>query len=204
MDAASQAPPSVTRREIESMDLFEAIDTRRSIKRFTDREVSREEVERLIDAAIQVPNHRMTEPWRFAVLGEAAREAYARRRGILKAQNAPPSDARAVIEEKVYWETAAVPAMIAVLSAVHEDPTIHEEDLAAVWMAVQNLSLAATALGLGTHIRTGPITEDWEVQKVVGAMPGERLCAIVYLGAPAETPDPKPRTGAKEKTTWLP
>ncbi|HSM35933.1 MAG TPA: nitroreductase [Longimicrobiales bacterium] len=185
------------------MDLFDAVETRRSIKRFTDRDVPREDIERLIDAAIQVPNHRLTEPWRFAVLGERSREAYARRRGVLKAQNAFEGEARAVIEEKVYWETAAVPAIIAVLSAVDEDPIVHEEDLAAVWMAIQNLSLAATALGLGTHIRTGGVTEDWEVQKIVGAAPGERLCALVYLGAPAETPDPKPRTDAGERTTWL-
>jgi len=185
------------------MDLFEAIDTRRSIKRFTAREVPREQIERIIDAAIRVPNHRLTEPWRFAVLGDRAREAYARRRGVLKAGNAPEGEARAVIEEKVFWETAAVPAIIAALSAVHEDPAVYEEDLAAVWMAVQNLSLAATALGLGTHIRTGTVTEDWEVQKIVGAKPGERLCALVYLGAPAETPDPKPRLSPESKTTWL-
>jgi nitroreductase len=185
------------------MNLFEAIDTRRSIKRFADRDVPREVIARLIGAAVKVPNHRLTEPWRFAVLGDRAREAYARRRGVLKAQNAPEGEARAVIEEKVYWETAAVPAIVAVLSDVNEDPVVQEEDLAAVWMGIQNLSLAATALGLGTHIRTGTVTEDWEVLKIVGAVAGERLCALVYLGAPAETPDPKPRTDPAERTTWL-
>ena len=58
------------------MDVLEAIDTRRSIKEFTGRPVTREEIERLLEAAVQSPNHRMTEPWRFYVLGREARRAY--------------------------------------------------------------------------------------------------------------------------------
>lgn len=185
------------------MDIFEAIDTRRSIKRFRAREVAPEELRRLIDAAIMAPNHRMTEPWRFVVLGPRSREAFARRRGRLKAQNAAEGDARVVVEEKVFEDTAAVPAIVAVLSEVSEDPIVRDEDLAAVWMAIQNMSLAATSLGLGTHIRTGMMTEDWEVQRIVGARPGERLCALVYVGEPADTPAMKPRAGAQAKTTWL-
>jgi nitroreductase len=185
------------------MDLFEAIATRRSINRFQDREVSRDEIARLIDAAIMAPNHRMTEPWRFVVLGDGSRTLFARRRGRLKALNAPEGEARDVIEEKVFQETAAVPAIIAVLAEVDEDPTVHEEDLAAVWMGIQNMSLAATGMGLGTHIRTGTMTEDWEVQKIVGANPGERLCALVYVGAPALTPAAKQRTPGSDRTTWL-
>ncbi len=185
------------------MDLFEAIDTRRSIKRFRERPVLRDAIERLIDAAVMAPNHRMTEPWRFVVLGPRSRQAFARRRGRLKAQNAAEGVAREVIEEKVRAETAAVPAIVAVLSEVSEDPVVRDEDLAAVWMAIQNISLAATGMGLGTHIRTGMLTQDWEVQKIVGAEPGERLCALVYIGEPAETPTAKSRASGGAKTTWL-
>ncbi|MEN8375962.1 MAG: nitroreductase family protein [Gemmatimonadota bacterium] len=185
------------------MDLFEAIGQRRSIKRFSDREVGRDELARLIGAAIMAPNHRMTQPWRFVLLGPRARVAYARRRGELKARAAAADTVRAAVEEKVIAATLGVPAVVAVLSSVDEDPHVCEEDFAAVWMAIQNLALAATATGLGTHIRTGAVLEDWGVQKIVGAEPGERLCALVYVGEPADTPDPKPRADAASKTTWL-
>jgi nitroreductase len=68
------------------MTVLEAIATRRSIKAFTDREISREEIERLLDAACQAPNHRMTEPWRFYVLGPEARAAYGAALGARKAK----------------------------------------------------------------------------------------------------------------------
>ena len=52
-----------------NMNLLDSINSRRSIKTFTDRPVSRGEIEQLLTAACQAPNHRMTEPWRFYVLG---------------------------------------------------------------------------------------------------------------------------------------
>ena len=59
-----------------TMDTLDAIRGRRSIREFTDREITRDEIERLFEAAAQAPNHRMTQPWRFYVLGPEARRAY--------------------------------------------------------------------------------------------------------------------------------
>jgi len=58
------------------MRATDAIRTRRSIKRYTDRALTRDEIESLLDAAALAPNHRLTQPWRFYVLGPNAREAY--------------------------------------------------------------------------------------------------------------------------------
>ena len=58
------------------MQISEAITQRRSIKRYSDRPVSREEVETVLAAAVLAPNHRLTQPWRFYVLGPQARHAY--------------------------------------------------------------------------------------------------------------------------------
>ena len=57
------------------MSILDSINARRSIKTFTDRPVSREEITKLLDAVCKDPNHRMTEPWRFYVLGPEARRA---------------------------------------------------------------------------------------------------------------------------------
>ncbi|HEX6943656.1 MAG TPA: nitroreductase family protein, partial [Gemmatimonadaceae bacterium] len=68
------------------MDLSEAISSRRSVRQFSDRVITRAEIERMLDAAVQAPNHRLTQPWRFYVLGPDARRAYGAVLGARKAK----------------------------------------------------------------------------------------------------------------------
>ena len=68
------------------MSIFQTIHERRSIKEFTARTVTQEEIEQLLEAVVQAPNHRMTEPWRFYVLGPKARYAYGAALGRRKAK----------------------------------------------------------------------------------------------------------------------
>ena len=49
-------------------DITEVIRTRRNIKEFTDKSISRSEIETLLELATWAPNHRNTEPWRFVVV----------------------------------------------------------------------------------------------------------------------------------------
>src|SRR5262249_13627396 len=154
---------------------------------------SREQIESLLAAAVLAPNHRLTEPWRFYVLGPAAREAYGRVLGGRKAKKIDdPAAAQATINA-VAAEHRALPAMTVVAMAQNTNPEIAEEDYAAAMMAVQNLSLLAVAMGLGTHIKTGAVMADPAARAAVGVRDDERIVAIVNVGAPAETPAPKPR-----------
>lgn len=186
------------------MDVFDAIESRRSIKRFTDRPVSREDVGRLLEAFTRAPNHRMTQPWRFYVLGPEARREYGTALGARKAKKVEDPAAAAAVREKVAREQIAVPAMIAVAMVQDESPEVREEDYAAIFMGLQNLSLAAEAMGLGTHIKTGAVMDDPDTRRSAGVRDGERIVAIVHVGEPAQVPDAKPRTSAAELTTWLP
>jgi nitroreductase len=186
------------------VDVFEAIAVRRSIKRFGDREVTRAELEALLDAVTAAPNHRLTEPWRFYVLGPGAREAYGRALGERKARKVEDPEAAALVREKVAREHAEVPAMIAVAVVVDENPEIREEDYAAVFMGLENLSLAAVALGLGTHLRTGAVMDDPAARAAVGVADGERIVAVVRVGEPAEVPDATARGSAAGLTEWRP
>ncbi|HEX7091500.1 MAG TPA: nitroreductase [Longimicrobiales bacterium] len=185
------------------MDVLEAIRTRRSIKRFADRPLTREEIEPLLEAAVLAPNHRMTEPWEFLVLGERARRAYAEALGRRKARRVEEETAKAAVRAKVMGEVMGVPAIIAVTCRLAEEPEIREEDYAATFMAIQNLSLAATAHGLGSHIKTGGVMGEPDVREALGVPEDRRIVAVLYVGVPAEPPPPKPRTPAREKTRWL-
>ena len=186
------------------MDVLEAIRTRRSIRQFSDRPVGREEIERLLEAAVAAPNHRLTQPWRFYVLGAVARRAYGETLGARKAKKIEdPAAARAMVE-KVAAAEAALPAMIAVSTTLDESPEIREEDYAATMMAVQNLLLAAHAAGLGAHLKTGAVMDDPRTRSAIGVPDGERIVATIQLGEPAVIPEAKPRRPASEVTTWLP
>ena len=186
------------------MNISDAISNRRSIKKFTSRAVTREEIEKVLAAAVAAPNHRLTQPWRFYVLGPDARQAYGLVLGGRKARKIEDPAAAQAMRDTVAAEHRALPAMLVVAVAENENPEIKEEDYAAVMMAIQNLSLAAVALGFGTHVKTGAVMADPAARAAAGVKDNERIVAIVNVGEPAEVPPAKNRESASAFTTWLP
>lgn len=186
------------------MDLSDAIRSRRSVRQFTGRPVRREDIERLLEAAVLAPNHRMTQPWRFYVLGPEARRAYGAVLGARKAQRVEDPAAAQAVVDKVVASASALPAQVAVAMTLSDNPEVREEDYAATMMAVQNILLTARGLGLATHLKTGAVMEDPRARAALGIPDGQRLVAMIDLGEPSEAPQPKPRRSAAELTTWLP
>jgi nitroreductase len=184
------------------MPIPEIIELRRSVKKFSDRAISREEIETLLDAATLAPNHRLTQPWRFYVLGPEARYAYGLALGERKARKLPDPSAARTLRETIAAEHRALPCMIGVAIIENENPEIREEDYAATMMGIENLALTAVALGLGTHIKTGGVMGDAAARAAAGVTETERIVAIVNVGAPAELPPPKKREPARSFTTW--
>jgi nitroreductase len=185
------------------MNVSDAIAQRRSIKKFQDRPVTREEIESLLDAAVLAPNHHLTQPWRFYVLGPESRRRYGLVHGERKARKLPDPDAASAVREKTIAEYEAFPALIAVAMVLHESPETREEDYAAVMQAIANIMLAAVERGLGTHMRTGAVMEDPAARAAVGVPERERIVAMVSVGVPAEVPAPKPRQEASAVTRWI-
>ena len=186
------------------MTIPDIIERRRSIKKFADRVITREEIETLLDAAVLAPNHRLTKPWRFYVLGPESRYAYGLALGERKARKLPDAQAARTLRETVAAEHRALPCMIAVAMVQSDNPEQREEDYAAAMMALQNIALTAVSLGLGTHIKTGGVMGDAGSRAAAGVGETERIVAIVNVGEPAEQPPPKKREGAASVTTWRP
>jgi nitroreductase len=182
----------------------EAIQQRRTIKRFTERPISRGEIETLLAAATLAPNHRLTQPWRFYVLGPEARHGYGLALGDRKARKLEDPAAARAMREAVAAEHRALPAMLAVAMVTNENAEIREEDYAAVMMAIENLALTAVEMGLGTALKSGAVMDDPAARRAAGVRDGERIVAIVNLGEPAEVPPPKKREPASAMTTWMP
>lgn len=185
------------------MDTFEAIRTRRSPKSYTSRQPTKEEIQRLLEAAVLPPNHKMTQPWRFIVLGPETQRRYAELRAEMKSQKVQDPEVRNKVKGKVVREVTAVPALVAVAMHQDQDPMTREEDYAATFMGIQNFLLGATALGLAGYIHTGRIFERPELRDILEVPDDERVVAMLDLGEPAEIPGPKSRTPAPELTRWL-
>lgn len=182
--------------------VLQSIRDRRSHKTFTARPVSDDDIRTMLDAAVLAPNHKMTQPWTFAVLGRLARKRYAE----IKAERVT-SDDPAVAEAKrakVIEDTSAVPAVIVVLQKLEGDAHRKREDYAAVFMAIENMLLVATSMGLGTKVHTGDILNAAPMRELVQADEAEQLVAIIHLGEPAEALKPKPRIPAADRTRWIP
>ncbi len=186
------------------MDAHDAIARRVSTRAFRPESVPRYAIERLLAAAVRAPNHKLTEPWRFAVLTGEARRRYAEIRRALRAKRFAPEDpAGAKAVEKTWREHLETPAFVAVMCAVSDDPVRREEDYGATMMAIENLMIAAAADGLGTFLRTGGILEHDDLKALVGLPAGYRIVGMVSLGYPAGDDEPKRRTNVAELTRWL-
>src|SRR4051812_42758184 len=125
------------------MKLTETIGQRRTIKRFTERAVTRAEIEQILTAATLAPNHKLTNPWRFYVLGPEARHAYGLALGERKAKKQTDPAKAAELRDTVAAEHRALPGMIAVAVPNTDDAERKEEDYAAAMMGIQNMMLAA-------------------------------------------------------------
>ena len=190
--------PSIT----PTRDLFGSIQQRRSHKKFKPDPVDAETIRVLLDAAVLAPNHKMTQPWGFLVFGTRAKHAYADTKARLKLRDNMGAEAQSKAMQMIS-EILAIPCILGVTQKVDGDPHRAEEDFAAVFMAIQNLLLAATAMGLGTKIHTGDILVDPIFRSSLGLADDERLVAIVDVGEPVEQPPPKSRAPAADKTRWL-
>src|SRR5689334_22826665 len=123
------------------MDPLNALLSRTSVRHFRPDPVAPEVIGQLLECAIRAPNHKLTQPWRFVVLTQGARDKFAKIRAQHRLQrfdNSSSPEAQSAAE-KVRREAQEVPAYILVASVVNPDPLIREEDYAATMMAVENL-----------------------------------------------------------------
>jgi len=187
------------------MDAITAINKRTSVRHFRSEPVPRHVVERLLECAVRAPNHKLTEPWRFAVLAGPARDQYAeiRARHRLNRYADPATPEAQAGADKVRRESLETPVYIVTMAAVNPDEIIREEDYAATMMAVANLMIAAESLGLGTFLKSGGVMQDPELLELSRVPDKYRIVALVSLGYPAEQAAPRRRKPAAELTRWV-
>jgi nitroreductase len=174
-------------------DVRRVILERRTVHDYSDRAIPEGALERALEAAAAAPNHRMTEPWRFARIGRRGREELARISIDLKTEGgksplSPAGEAKA--RDKI-----VKPAELLVVSQViDEDPDVAHEDYAAVACAVQNVFLSLAAEGIGSKWSTGGVTTDPRTYALLGLDPAkEQIVGFIWVGYSAVENPPKSR-----------
>ncbi len=153
------------------MSVFDIIRRRRSIGKMTAQQPSREQIERLLEAAIHAPNHHKVEPWKFFVLaGKVRTELGAVMAESLAARMAETTSEKAqAILNKERNKLLRSPVVIVVAAERPLLPKVVEiENVAAVAAAVQNMLLTAEEMGLACMWRTGDAAYDPQVKKWLG------------------------------------
>lgn len=157
----------------------------------SQRPVSQELVDQLLELACWAPNHKRTHPWRFAVVTGAgrARLGEAAAAGLAILGLADPA-----LLEKTRQKYLRAPVVIVVGSTANPVPYLHRENHDAVAAGVQNILLGATALGLASFWSTGAPAEVPEVKALMGLQPDDEIVAFIYLGWPLEAAPPAQRS----------
>ncbi len=151
------------------MDVEEAIRTRRTHKAFRPQPVGRATMDELLDLARWAPNHHLTNPWRFRVVGPEALERLKRAAG---------SEAGAKLER--------APTLIVCSCVLGGDEVQDSEDLQATAVAAYIVLLAAHGRGLVGYWRTPEVLRSANGRAAVGLAADERFVALIHLGYPVQ------------------
>jgi nitroreductase len=141
-----------------------------------------EQLERLLNAAARAPDHGRLKPWRFITVDGAARESLANAVAEARRDQIPTyTDEQMELErEKIRRSPSVLVVGCTVRKDIAKVPEI--EQLIAVGAAVENLLLAANALGVGVMWKTGPAAYSPKVKAAVGLAADDHVVAILHLG----------------------
>jgi len=169
------------------VDVDSAIRGRRTSKQFGSEPVDAATLRELLDLALHAPNHRLTQPWRFRVLGTETRLRLDEHCG-----------------EKEAMKLRRAPTLVLATALLSGDPHTDEEDLAAVACGVFAVLLGATARGLASYWRTPRAFEEDGARSILGLDEAEHVVALIHLGPLVSERPRKERLPLDDLLTVLP
>ncbi len=179
-------------------DLFETIETMRSMRRLKPDSVPDDLIAKILRAGICAPNGGNTQRWRFLVIKDRKikeavqvwyKRAYDEIIGPRYASSAPPPGAT---KEGYKRQHSAVEyltehfheAPVWIVACLEDGPNPNRMAGASIYPAVQNMLLAARALGLGCTLTTRHMLFEKEADKALGLPDGVHSYAILPIGYP--------------------
>ena len=175
-----------------NMSLFDAISSQRAIRHFSAQPVSDEAIEIILNAAVHAPSGGNRQPWRFVVIRDAALKRQLGR-WYLAAWQVATTGMEVITQPyrhgaELAQQMATVPVLI--LACIdHGTAGIGPGPItrgASIYPAVQNLLLAACALGLGTVLTTLHTQYEHEIKALLRIPETVETAALIPVGYPAE------------------
>jgi nitroreductase len=168
------------------MDVETAIRTRRTHKAFEPQPVPRETLDELLELARWAPNHHLTGPWRFRVVGPASLE---------RLKEAAGPEAAAKLDR--------CPTLVVASCVLSGDPEQDEEDLHATAVACYIVLLGAHARGLAGYWRTPDVLREQAGRGAVRMPDDEHFVGLLHIGRPKQEQRAPERPPPAETTVYL-
>ncbi|MDX6468149.1 MAG: hypothetical protein QOI27_3189 [Gaiellaceae bacterium] len=169
------------------MSFDELAAARRTHKAFGPEPVARETLVELLELARLAPNHHLTQPWRFRVLGPESLERLKEAGG--------PSEA---------LKLDRAPTLVVASAALAGELVQDEEDICATAAAITLVLLGATERGLASYWRTPGVLRTPRGREAAGVPHGERVLGLIHLGPAEREPAPRERDSVESYVEFLP
>jgi nitroreductase len=188
-------------------DLNSLIRTRRSVfpKDYTGEKVNDTIIQQMLENANWAPTHKLTEPWRFIVYTGKGIEQIARLQASVYREVTLRDGS---FKEERYQNLLTKPLqsshiIVVVMKRDVRKSVPEVEEIGAVYCAVQNMYLTATAYGVGCYLSTGGITYFDEAKNAFGLNAEDRLIGFLHVGMPRHREHNSRRQPVQEKITWV-
>ena len=168
-------------------ELFALMRRRQSIRKFADKALSEKQILKIISAGVTAPSSLNSQPWKFVVLKSAAKKK--RLREIY-------TDAR--VKLKLYEQDTSFVEKATPIVVVCEDNSY--DKIFSCAMAIQNMFLAAEAMGLGSLPSVTILLDmdsEKELAELIGVSGKEKIALVTYFGFKDEKPERKPKKEVK-------
>jgi nitroreductase len=171
------------------MDVDTAIRTRRTHKAFTGEPIDDATLRQLFELARWAPNHHLTNPWRFRVIGPRTRKQLA-----VEAEGADPGSAK---------KLDRAPTLVVLSANLEGDAAARQDDVLAAAIAGYIVLLGAHASGLAGYWRTLPLLEQPTVRALLGIPADEQPLGLLHLGHARQTQPTPDRAPVEDIATFL-
>jgi len=169
------------------MTLLDLLDSRRSTpsRHLGEPGPTAAQLDRLLAAAIRVPDHGKLVPWRLLLIRGEQRLRLGQRLAELHRRKEPDAADSVLSKDRERYSFA--PLIIAVIARIiPEHKTPEQEQLLSAGCVAYNLLLGAQALGFGAQWLTGWAAYDADAAELFGLAAQERIIAFVHIGSARE------------------
>lgn len=207
MSAREYAQENGTPRALTPVQMLYALKMRRSygLKLISAKPIDRSLIETMLEAANWAPSHGHTEPWRFTIFMDEGRakleKAFADAYYAITPPEKVSNEGLRAASERV-WQA---PVWISIgMQPDLKNPMPEWEDIIATGIAVHNMQLIASSMGLASKWSSSAISLHESVAAFLGLQPPARLLGFIYVGNPAVGEAPKgERKPLEPKVKWV-